>query len=72
MSLPFFCLQVLHTRARKDADISETTVPVQLFAFDCLYLNGKSLLAEPLSKRRKALHSAIKVGAWASVRGAGR
>ncbi len=29
--------------------------------FDCLFYNGKSLLKEPLSERRKAMHEAIKV-----------
>lgn len=55
------CAQVLSTRARKDVAIAEIKVQVLVFAFDCLYLNGNSLLAEPLTERRKALYSAIKV-----------
>ena len=30
-----------------------------MFAFDCLYINGKSLLKEPLEERRKALYGAL-------------
>ena len=31
-----------------------------MFAFDCLYHNGTSLLHEPLTKRRDLLHTALK------------
>lgn len=31
-----------------------------MFAFDCLYHNGMSLLHEPLTKRREVLHSSLK------------
>lgn len=31
-----------------------------VFAFDCLYLNGASLLHAPLSERRAALYGALK------------
>lgn len=30
-----------------------------VFAFDCLYINGRSLLREPLEERRKALYGAL-------------
>lgn len=30
-----------------------------MYAFDCLYLNGASLLREPLTARREALTSAL-------------
>ena len=33
---------------------------VCLFAFDCLYINGRSLLKEPFSERRKALYENFK------------
>ena len=54
--LPF---QVLSTRARKGVDVADITVNVCVFAFDCLYLNGKTLLREPLTARREALYSAL-------------
>ncbi|KXZ56337.1 hypothetical protein GPECTOR_1g298 [Gonium pectorale] len=54
--LPF---QVLSTRARKDVNVGEIKVQVVLFAFDCLYLNGESMLHKPLTERRAALYSAL-------------
>lgn len=50
--LPF---QVLSTRKRKDVLSGEIKVKVQLFAFDILYYNGKSLLTTPLQERRQIL-----------------
>ena len=54
--LPF---QVLSTRKRKDVDMTKIEVPVCVFAFDCLFLNGKSLLREPLVERRRALFESL-------------
>jgi DNA ligase-1 len=56
--LPF---QVLSTRKRKDASEDTITVQVCLFAFDILFLNGQSLLKEPLAARREKLHASFKV-----------
>ncbi|KAI7852753.1 ATP-dependent DNA ligase, partial [Circinella umbellata] len=50
--LPF---QVLSTRKRKDVKEEEITVQVAIFAFDCLYMNGESLLQESLRTRREKL-----------------
>lgn len=49
--LPF---QILTTRKRKDVKLSEIKIKVCVFAFDCLFYE-KSLLEEPLSKRREIL-----------------
>ncbi|GAA5806329.1 hypothetical protein HPULCUR_011861 [Helicostylum pulchrum] len=55
--LPF---QVLSTRKRKDVKEEEITVRVAVFAFDCLYLNGKSLLQDSLEVRRQKLNDAFQ------------
>ncbi|XP_052026815.1 DNA ligase 1 isoform X4 [Apodemus sylvaticus] len=47
--------QVLTTRKRKEVDASEIQVQVCLYAFDLLYLNGESLVRQPLSRRRQLL-----------------
>jgi len=55
--LPF---QDLSKRARKDVTVDNVKVQVVLYAFDCLYYNGKPLLQRPLTERREALYSSIK------------
>ncbi|KAG1669562.1 hypothetical protein FOA52_006335 [Chlamydomonas sp. UWO 241] len=55
--LPF---QVLSTRKRKDVDADKIDVQVCVFAFDCLYINGRSLLKAPLEERREALYGALE------------
>ena len=64
--LPF---QVLSTRARKvspllidqpqDVKEEDVKINVVIFMFDCIYLNGRSLLQEPLLERRKILRENI-------------
>jgi len=52
--------QVLSTRARKDVTLENIKVSVCVFAFDCLYKDGRALLQEPLTARREALYAALK------------
>jgi DNA ligase-1 len=47
--LPF---QILMTRSKKNVTVQNVKVTVCLFVFDLIYLNGKSLLDEPLRLRR--------------------
>jgi len=54
--LPF---QILSTRARKDVALGSIKVAVCVFAFDCLFKDGKALLQESLTARREALYAAI-------------
>uniref|UniRef100_A0AAY4AXP8 DNA ligase n=1 Tax=Denticeps clupeoides TaxID=299321 RepID=A0AAY4AXP8_9TELE len=52
--------QVLTTRKRKDVDASDIKVQVCVYAFDLLYLNGESLVRQPLLKRRALLKESFE------------
>jgi DNA ligase-1 len=57
--LPF---QHLSRRIKRKYDIDEMvrSIPVKLFLFDCMYLDGENLLLAPLRNRRKSLESIVK------------
>ena len=54
--LPF---QVLSTRAKKGGAVEDVKIQVCLFAFDCLFADGRTLLREPLLERRRLLYSCL-------------
>ncbi|HWG90478.1 MAG TPA: ATP-dependent DNA ligase [Candidatus Thermoplasmatota archaeon] len=55
--------QEVSVRRGRKHDIEETAaeVPVTIYLFDCLYLDGKDLTGAALPERRAALESAFKV-----------
>jgi DNA ligase-1 len=58
--IPF---QETMTRKRKhDVEHVSNAIPLRFFVFDILYKDGKDLMGEPLSKRRKILEDTIKKG----------
>ncbi|GAM25643.1 hypothetical protein SAMD00019534_088180 [Acytostelium subglobosum LB1] len=56
--LPF---QVLSSRPRKGVTLDQVKVPVCVFAFDLLYVNGQSLIDEQLCRRREVMNESFKV-----------
>ena len=58
--IPF---QETMTRKRKhDIEHVSHALPLRFFVFDILYKDGKDLMGEPLSKRRKLLETTIRKG----------
>jgi len=58
--IPF---QETMTRKRKyDVEHVSNAIPLRFFVFDILYKDGKDLMGEPLSKRRKLLETTIRKG----------
>lgn len=58
MFLPF--QETVKRRRKYDIDVAAQDVPLELYFFDVLYFNGKSLLDESHDKRRKILDSIFK------------
>ncbi|CEG36631.1 ATP-dependent DNA ligase I [Plasmopara halstedii] len=56
--LPF---QTLSTRSRKNVKLEDIKVPVCIYAFDLLYLNGESFLGTSLAKRREKLRDIFEI-----------
>jgi DNA ligase-1 len=64
----FLAFQETIQRKRKyDVAATAKNIPLKYFVFDILYLNGKSLIDEPLEARRKILESVVKKGDVISV-----
>jgi DNA ligase-1 len=61
--------QELSRRIKRKYDIEEMVkaLPVKLFLFDCLFLNGKNMIPEPYKKRWAALESIVKQGGGLSL-----
>jgi len=58
--------QILGKRIKRKHRIDEIAkkIPVVLYVFDMLYLEGKNLLLEPFKKRRAALERIVRKKAW--------
>ena len=59
----FIPFQETMTRKRKhNIEATRTSVPLKFYVFDILYKDGKDLLSEPLSARRKILEHTVRPG----------
>ena len=51
--------QKLSTRSKKAGAVEDIKVPICIFAFDCIFADGRTLLREPLTERRRLLYSCL-------------
>ncbi|KAF8316367.1 ATP-dependent DNA ligase [Clavulina sp. PMI_390] len=51
--------QELSNRPRKDVKLHQVNIPVCLFVFDLMYLNGEQLLSVPFRERRRLLQETL-------------
>ena len=58
--LPF--QETIQRKRKHEVAAFAQQIPLKYMVFDILYLNGKSLVDEPLLKRKEILNSVIKVG----------
>lgn len=58
--LPF--QETVQRRRKYDIEAKAKEIPLKLFAFDLLYLNGKSFLGEPYVNRKKLLKKIVAYG----------
>jgi len=56
--LPF--QETVQRKRKYDIEAKSKEIPLRLFVFDLLYLNGKSLIDEPLKHRRELLSGLVK------------
>jgi len=61
--------KLMKRRRKHDVDDYVKSIPVTLFLFDLLYLNGKTYLDSPYLQRRKALASIVKNASSARASG---
>src|SRR3989338_3030357 len=54
--------QTMHRRRKYDIAKKAEEIPVRLYVFELLYLNGKNYIGKPYIERKKALKEIIKKG----------
>lgn len=54
--------ETMQRKRKYDIEAKALEIPVKLFVFELLYLNGKSFINKPYLKRKAALKSIIKTG----------
>ncbi len=52
----------LHRAGDLAVDLGRSTSPVYCYLFDCLYLDGRAVVQEPLHRRRAWLEDALRLG----------